>query len=182
MINVDMTSTEGVTLATAGKYCAENIKVTASCIPDYRKFTGEIVSTVTGVGSMALLLTDPIIAEHYLDEDFTVTVTFDNFCTYEAYSQGYIGYTLIQCIAANSHVAFTKKYANPVQDCMQFAIRWGAASPNTKSFKSPLHTVDAVDSTHVGSLYADASGNLYLVVDSNNYAVRTSAYTVEISW
>ncbi len=177
MINVNMTSTEGVTLATSGKYCEDNIKITPTCIPNYRKFTGEIVSTVTGDSSKALLLTDPIIAEHYTDETLAITVTFDDYCTYEVATQNYTPYTLVQTLGANSQRAYAKKYANPV-DIRQHGIRNGSSAVGVKLFTTPLYNT----TSGVGALQVDSQGNLYVIVDSTNYAVRPSKYTVEMSW
>ncbi len=74
MINVNMTSPEGVTLATGGKYCADNVKVT----PTFEFAANAKRWTVTFASDVAadtkIVSADAWIAEHYADEGLVLVM------------------------------------------------------------------------------------------------------------
>ena len=73
MINVNMTSHDGVTLATSGKYCADNINVKPNFYLAEKARHWEYTITGAVSNSTVIVLQDDWLKEHYND---------DNLCFY----------------------------------------------------------------------------------------------------
>ncbi len=203
MIEVAMTAPDGVTLDTAGKYCPDNVhiapalqqksatpgetaqeitpdagnvglsKVIVPALPNYRKFEGEIVSTVVGTSSRALLLCDPVIASHYADKSLNIKVKF--------YFDTPVAYAIVTADGYNDlDYAKTDAVRVDATSSVQRQLRYGADGGLTEnSSDKPLFggTVD-----RVGCMDIDDAGNLYIHSFSSSYAIRPCNYTVEIRW
>ncbi len=208
MIQLSMTSSEGVTLDTAGKYCAENVQITpvlqaksvtagetqqiitadnghaglsqitVEAALNYRKFSGEIVSEVVGASTAALLLTDPVIAAHYQQERFAVLVNF-----YYDEAIAYAPYTFTAC---NSRAALIREGVIPASaasDICQYGVRYESdASLGGRDNPLPVSSAEGNSNGSVYRLRADGDGNLYILPRSANYAIRPCSYTVEVKW
>ena len=197
-INVNMTSADGVTLATSGKYCADNIRVKQTFLDcdtvtshtlqegitahdaagtkitgtvKYRFFQGEIVSTVIGSDAYAVLLNDPIIAEHFYDPNLWIKVRFDIAST---------PYTVIETWGFNTSTTSPNALDRAGQQVMRYNSS-GARSNNQMGIA--INGVNEIGaSVGVGRIEITQTGEVRIYSGSTNYAIRPSKYTVEVNW
>lgn len=198
-INVNMTSADGVTLATSGKYCADNIRVkqtflagdtvTGDTLLDgitahdaagtkitgtvkLRFFQGEIVSTVIGFDAYAVLCNAPIIAEHFYDPNLWIKVRFDIAAT---------PYTVVETWGFNTSEATNPDMLNRTG---QFVLRYNSSGDrNINKMGIAINGVNEVGTpAGVGRIEITQAGDVRIYSKSNNYAIRPSKYTVEVNW
>lgn len=192
-INVNMASADGVTLATSGKYCPDNIHVNQTFLTGdtvtsgtllegitahdaagakitgtvkHRIFQGEIVSTVIGLGVYAVLCEDNIIAEHFNDPNLWIKVTFDIEST---------PYTVVETWGFNTSGA-----PSLLQRLGQQVRRYDS-SGNVNEGRSNSAIKDN-PGTSVGHIRITETGEVLIYSMSPNYAIRPSKYTVEVNW
>lgn len=192
-INVNMSSADGVTLATSGKYCPDNIHVNQTFLTGdtvtsgtllegitahdaagakitgtvkHRIFQGEIVSTVVGSDVYAVLCEDNIIAEHFNDPNLWIKVTFDIEST---------PYTVVETWGFNTsgtpssllrHGQTVKRYDKS-----------GNVNEGTSN-----SAIKDNPGTSVGHIRITETGEVLIYSMSSNYAIRPSKYTVEVNW
>lgn len=192
-INVNMASADGVTLATSGKYCPDNIHVNQTFLTGdtvtsgtllegitahdvagakitgtvkHRFFQGEIVSTVIGSGVYAVLCEDNIIAEHFNDPNLWIKVTFDIEST---------PYTVVETWGFNT------------SGTCSILLRQGQAvnrydSSGNVNEGSSVSAIKDNPGTSVGHIRITETGEVLIYSMSSNYAIRPSKYTVEVNW
>lgn len=197
-INVNMTSADGVTLATSGKYCADNIRVkqtflggdtvTSHTLQEgitahdaagtkitgtvkHRFFQGEIVSTVIGSNAYAVLCNDPIIAEHFYDPNLWIKVRFDIAST---------KYTVVETWGFNT----SSEYADVLNRSGQQVLRYNSSGDmNINRMGQAINGVNEIGATKgVGQIEITQTGEVRIYSRSTNFAIRPSKYTVEVNW
>ena len=156
-----LTITENGTYDVTGKAQA----VVSVPVPNYRKWTGAITSTITGASAQAVLAEDEIIGQVAGLDSLLVRVTTD--------FSGNDAYTLLGCTATNSKNVIDDVY-------YQFIHRFGenAGVFSERGGSTPL---TATTNLTVGQLRI-AGNQLKWVVNSNNYAIRPCNYVVEMMW
>ena len=197
-INVNMTSADGVTLATSGKYCADNIRVKQTFLAGdtvtshtllegitahdaagtkitgtvkHRFFQGEIVSTVIGLDAYAVLCNDPIIAEHFYDPNLWIKVRFDIAST---------PYTVVETWGFNTSGSIPDVLSRTGQQVMRYDS-YGHNSTNMMQIA--INGVNEIGaSVGVGRIEITQTGEVRIYSRSNNFAIRPSKYTVEVNW
>lgn len=197
-INVNMTSADGVTLATSGKYCADNIRVKQTFLDGdtvtshtlqegitahdaagtkitgtvkYRFFQGEIVSTVIGSNAYAVLCNDPIIAEHFYDPNLWIKVSFDIEST---------PYTVVETWGFNTSAASWSIHSRTGQTVLRYD---SSGNRNTSSMGIAINGVNEIGATTgVGRIEITQTGDVRIYSRSTNFAIRPSKYTVEVNW
>lgn len=197
-INVNMTSADGVTLATSGKYCADNIRVkqtflagdtvTGDTLLDgitahdaagnkitgtvkRRFFQGEIVSTVIGLDAYAVLCNDPIIAEHFYDTNLWIKVRFDIAST---------PYTIVETWGFNTSATGSDLLKRTGQQVMRYSSSGGNSSNQMGIAINGVNEINA--SVGVGRIEITQTGEVRIHSRSTNFAIRPSKYTVEVNW
>ena len=199
-INVNMTSADGVTLATSGKYCADNIRVKQTFLVGdtvtsgtllegitshdavgtkitgtvkHRFFQGEIVSTVIGRAAYAVLCNDPIIAEHFYDPNLWIKVRFDIEST---------SYTVIETWGFNTSVTYTD--VDILDRAGQQVMRYNISGERNRNVMGQaINGVNEIGaSVGVGRIEITQTGEVRIYAGSENYAIRPSKYTVEVNW
>lgn len=131
----------------------------------FRRFKGSITSTVTGYGTSALLVDDPIIG-HVANLDSLLIKLATDFSGDDAY-------TLLGCIGANSFYVIS-------DNIYQYAHRIGATAGVFNEMRGGQKFL-ATSSLGVGQLII-RSNQLRWNVNSANYAARPCNYTVSIMW
>ena len=196
-INVNMASADGVTLATSGKYCPDNIRVKQTFLTGdtvtsgtllegitahnsagakitgtvkHRFFQGEIVSTVLGSTAYAVLLQDAVIAEHFYDPNLWIKVTFDIEPT---------PYTVAETWGFN-----TTGLHEIVKRTGQRVLRYDSSGNYSEG--NMAIAINGVNSSGtdagVGRIEITQTGEVRIYSKSGNYAIRPSKYTVEVNW
>lgn len=197
-INVNMTSADGVTLATSGKYCADNIRVKQTFLAGdtvtshtlqegitahdaegtkitgtvkHRFFQGEIVSTVIGSNAYAVLCNDPIIAEHFYDPNLWIKVRFDIAST---------PYTVVETWGFNTSATNSDVLNRTGQQVMRYG---SSGDRNRNQMGIAINGVNEIGATKgVGQIEITQTGEVLIHSRSNNFAIRPSKYTVEVNW
>lgn len=196
-INVNMASADGVTLATSGKYCPDNIRVNQTFLTGdtvtsgtllegitahdaagakitgtvkHRIFQGEIVSTVLGSTAYAVLLQDAVIAEHFYDPNLWIKVTFDIEST---------PYTVKETWGFN-----TTATHSILKRAGQAVRRYdGSGNYSEGNMHAAINGVNTTSSDiGVGRIEITQTGEVRIYSKSGNYAIRPSKYTVEVNW
>lgn len=198
-INVNMTSADGVTLATSGKYCADNIRVKQTFLAGdtvtshtlqegitahnaegnkitgtvkHRFLQGEIVSTVIGREAYAVLCNDPIFAEHFYDPNLWIKVRFDIAST---------PYTVVEVWGFNNSTSnnIDLNYRNGQQ-----VLRYDRSGNTSKGKMGiAINGINEVGAEKgVGQIEITQTGEVRICSRSNNFAIRPSKYTVEVNW
>lgn len=196
-INVNMASADGVTLATSGKYCADNIRVKQTFLAGdtvtsytlqegitahnaagnkitgtvkHRFLQGEIVSTVIGSDAYAVLCNDPIIAEHFYDPNLWIKVRFDIAPT---------PYTVVETWGFN-----TSGKASSLDRTGQQVLRYNSSGGRSDNpLGIAINGVNEIGETAgVGQIEITQTGDVLIYSRSINYAIRPSEYTVEVNW
>ena len=133
-------------------------------------YKGEIVSTVSGAGSYAVIAKDSFLAEHRSDEKLTVRVEFEieptPYTVVKSWAQGKIG--VFPIATASIH---------------QFQLRYGSNgshSCNTAEWK--ITDITTSPNTYVGRLYITEDGELRCYSNSDNYAIRPCNYIAKVEW
>lgn len=134
-------------------------------VPNYRRWTGAITSTITGTNTYALLVEDEIIGQVAGLDSLLVRVMTD--------FSGDDAYTLLSAIGANvANLIATDQY--------QFIHRIGATA-GVFSDRPVIQKLTIETNLAVGQLLI--TGNqLKWVLNSNNYAARPCNYVVEMMW
>ena len=197
-INVNMTSADGVTLATSGKYCADNIRVKQTFLAGdtvtshtlqegitahdakgakitgtvkHRFLQGEIVSTVIGLDAYAVLCNDPIIAEHFYDPNLWIKVRFDIAST---------PYTIVETWGFNNSATGPDLLKRTGQQVMRYN---SSGDNNSNQMGIAINGVNEIGaSVGVGRIEITQTGEVRIYPRSNNFAIRPSKYTVEVNW
>lgn len=198
-INVNMTSADGVTLATSGKYCADNIRVKQTFLAGdtvtshtlqegitahdaagtkitgtvkHRFFQGEIVSTVIGSNAYAVLCNDPIIAEHFYDPNLWIKVRFDIAST---------PYTVAETWGFNNNSGTN---SDVTYRTGQQVMRYNSSGDrNRNQMGIAINGVNEIGATKgVGRIEITQTGEVRIHSSSKNFAIRPSKYTVEVNW
>ena len=198
-INVNMTSADGVTLATSGKYCADNIRVKQTFLAGdtvtshtlqegitahdakgakitgtvkHRFFQGEIISTVIGPDAYAVLCNDPIIAEHFYDPNLWIKVRFDIAST---------PYTVVETWGFNnSEINNTDVNYRTGQQVLRYDK---SGNHNKNTMKIAINGVNEIGASKgVGQIEITQTGEVRIHSRSDNFAIRPSKYTVEVNW
>ena len=197
-INVNMTSADGVTLATSGKYCADNIRVKQTFLSGdtvtshtllegitahnsagtkitgtikHRFLQGEIVSTVIGSDAYAVLCNDRVIAEHFYDPNLWIKVRFDIAPT---------PYTVVETWGFNT--SGTNMAA--LDRIGQAVMRYNRSGDRNSSIMGiAINGVNEIGaSVGVGRIEITQNGDVRIYPRSPNFAIRPSKYTVEVNW
>lgn len=200
MINVNMDSPDGVTLATSGKYCEDNIEVKQTFLQDdtvtpellvegvtahnaagdsivgtikHRFFEGEIVSTVLGSVAYAVLCKDQIIADHFNDTNLRIDVRFDLEST---------PYSVVETIGFNISTATAD--INVLHRIGQHVMRYDSSGiRNINKMGVAINGDNDVGASEgVGMIRITEDGEVRIYSKSSNYAIRPSKYTVEVNW
>lgn len=141
--------------------------------PCSRLFTGEIVSTVVGESAYAVLVKDQVIADHFNDQSLRIEVRFDLQPT---------AYSFVSCVGFNKkETDFTA--SQYLYRTGQSQLRYDASSKYSINNGS-LAALNGVGGgvVSVGYMLITEDGELRCYSKSNNYAIRPSHYTVEVSW
>ena len=198
-INVNMTSADGVTLATGGKYCADNIRVKQTFLGGdtvtgdtllegitahdaagtkitgtvkHRFFHGEIISTVIGTHAYAVLCNDPIIAEHFYDPNLWIKVRFDIAST---------PYTIVETWGFNTSSA---TYPDALNRTGQQVLRYNSSGGrNGNRMGIAINGVNEIGATAgVGRIEITQTGEVRIYSGSSNFVIHPAKYTVEVNW
>ena len=166
-IETGITPEGSITITENGTYdvTSKAQAVVSVPVPNYRRWTGTITSTIIGSGVMHVLEEDEIIGQVAGLDSLLVRVTTD--------FSGNDAYTLLNVIGANvANVIGTDEY--------QFVHRIGATA-GVFSDRPVIQNLTIETNTSVGQLLI--TGNqLKWVVSSNNYAIRPCNYVVEMMW
>lgn len=134
-------------------------------VPNYRRWTGTITSTITGTNTQALLVEDEIIRQVAGLDSLLVRVTTD--------FSGNDAYTLLSAAGTNAlHVINDVYY--------QFIHRIGGTA-GVFSDRNVIQLLNVNSNLAVGQIYIDGN-QLRWAVNSVNYAVRPCNYVVEMMW
>lgn len=156
-----LTITENGTYDVTGKAQA----VVSVPVPNYRRWTGAITSTINGVGTFALLVEDEIIGQVAGLDSLLVRVTTD--------FSGNDAYTLLSAIGANVvDVVGANVY--------QYIHRIGETAGEF-SDRNTIQRITVETNLAVGQLLI-VGNQLKWVVNSVNYAARPCNYVVEMMW
>lgn len=156
-----LTITENGTYDVTGKAQA----VVSVPVPNYRRWTGAITSTITGVGTFALLVEDEIIGQVAGLDSLLVRMTTD--------FSGNDAYTLLSAIGAN--------VVNVVGEAVsQYMHRIGVTA-GVFADRNITQALTVDSNLAVGQLLI-AGNQLRWVVNSPNYAARPCNYVVEMMW
>lgn len=156
-----LTITENGTYDVTGKAQA----VVSVPVPNYRRWTGAITSTITGTNTYALLVEDEIIGQVAGLDSLLVRVTTD--------FSGNDAYTLLSATGANAINVISGNER-------QFIHRIGATA-GVYSDRFVVQELTIETNLAVGQLLI--TGNqLKWVLNSNNYAARPCNYVVEMMW
>lgn len=138
---------------------------------NYKKYTGEIVSSVVGTLAYANLVQDEFLATIRDEETLSIVVTFDIEPT---------AYTIVQNIAFNKAGVLYGWGENEYQ----YTLRYGVdANINSNKIATPLCTNSEEELTGVGCVMLTAEGELRIYsLSAVNYHIRPSTYTVEVRW
>ena len=134
-------------------------------VPNYRRWTGTITSTINGAWTFALLVEDEIIGQVAGLDSLLVRVTTD--------FSGNDAYTMLSGTAANAQYVINANY-------YQFIHRIGETA-GVFSDRPVLVKMTATENLSVGQ-FQIVGNQLRWVVNSNNYAVRPCNYVVEMMW
>lgn len=134
----------------------------------YRRYTGQVTTTVVGQGNYVTLAKNNELAEHRNDEKLIVIVAFDIELT---------PYTVVKTVAWNTPEAWSFDTVNIYQK----ALRWdGNGARSVGNIAVPINTASP---TSVGCVQITEDGELRCYSNStSNYAIRPSSYTAEVMW
>ncbi len=140
-----------------------------------RRFSGELTTEVKGQNEKALLMTDPLIAAHYADENLSIEVTFSG---YDLST----GFKVMHCHGFNRPGAANWYYdsAGALNNC-QYCTR--EKTPGEYSHNNctiPMYQSTLEDGKN-GQIEVDAQGNLYVYSEASTYGIQ-GAWVAEIRW
>ena len=132
--------------------------------PNFRRFTGTIVSTITGSGVSYDLVTDDLF--HTVKDESSLLIILRTDVDPST------PYTLIGCIAANRRFYCG---IDVYQNCDRFST---SRDGGFRQFSVPLNSPADYG---VGQLYVK-NGKLTWYVNSVNYAIRPCNFIVDVMW
>ncbi len=147
-----------------GKKDTYTVSQMGDAIRSVRKvYTGTIAETILGYSAYTVLAKDSFLAEHRADENLFVRIEFDIEPT---------AHTVVKVWGqSESRAVF------PV-DFPQITLRYDGSTANNIRNSSLKFTDGSPDG--VGSVLITEDGELRIYSESNNYAIRPSAYTVVV--
>ena len=138
----------------------------------YRKYTGEVVSTIVGFDAFVELTKDDLLAELRSNENLSIVVTFDIDPTTPNTILQAFGFNKLGQIPGWNGIRGLENY--------QYFYRYATSEA---TINAGLSRIDVKTSSGTGHLYITEDGTLHMYSNSKStYAIRPSTFVVEVRW